>query len=468
MSLVFYDTETTGVETFFDQILQFAAIRTDEDLNEIDRFEVRCRLLPHIIPSPDAMLVNRVSVAELTDASLPSHYEMVRAIREKLVSWSPSLFIGWNSIKFDEDLMRQALYKTLHNPYLTNTAGNSRSDAIRIVQACSVYAPEAIALPVNGEGRKLFKLDQVAPLNGFNHERAHDAVCDVEAIVHICQLIMEKAPHVWSSFMRFSKKATVEDYIAAERIFCVSDFFNGKVYSHLVTVIGQNQQNKAEWYVYDLNVAPDSLRLLDDARLSIRLTQTPKPIRKIKSNAAPMIFASDDAPEDCSGQNCGSDELERRASIIQADRVLRDRLTVAFESTQTKYPISEHVEKQIYDGFFDRSAEILMEAFHAATWSERPAIVEKFQDARLKEIGKRLIYTERPDLLDAPVSRQQKLLFARRVMGHGNDATWVSIPTALKRIEEISAGLGGAEREQFDEYVQFLGKIQAQAIKYLS
>ena len=44
MSLVFYDTETTGTETFFDQILQFAAIRTDEQLNEIDRLEIRCRV----------------------------------------------------------------------------------------------------------------------------------------------------------------------------------------------------------------------------------------------------------------------------------------------------------------------------------------------------------------------------------------------------------------------------------------
>ena len=38
-SFVFYDTETTGTDTAFDQILQFAAIRTDENLRELDRFE---------------------------------------------------------------------------------------------------------------------------------------------------------------------------------------------------------------------------------------------------------------------------------------------------------------------------------------------------------------------------------------------------------------------------------------------
>ena len=33
MPFVFYDTETTGTDTDFDQILQFAAIKTDDELN---------------------------------------------------------------------------------------------------------------------------------------------------------------------------------------------------------------------------------------------------------------------------------------------------------------------------------------------------------------------------------------------------------------------------------------------------
>ena len=40
-SYVFYDTETTGTLTSFDQILQFGAIRTDDEFNELDRYEIR-------------------------------------------------------------------------------------------------------------------------------------------------------------------------------------------------------------------------------------------------------------------------------------------------------------------------------------------------------------------------------------------------------------------------------------------
>ena len=123
MAFVFYDTETTGVSTDFDQILQFAAIQTDAELNEIDRFEIRCRLLPHIVPSPGAMLVTGATVSQMIDASLPSHYQMVRQVLAKFQSWSPATFIGYNTIDFDEQLLRQALYQTLHDPYITNKNG---------------------------------------------------------------------------------------------------------------------------------------------------------------------------------------------------------------------------------------------------------------------------------------------------------------------------------------------------------
>ena len=84
MAFVFYDTETTGSDTFYDQILQFAAIRTDDELNEVERFEIRCRIQPHILPAPGALIVTGVTLDQLSDPALPSHFEMAAAIHEKL------------------------------------------------------------------------------------------------------------------------------------------------------------------------------------------------------------------------------------------------------------------------------------------------------------------------------------------------------------------------------------------------
>src|SRR5690242_6099062 len=99
---VFFDTETTGLAKGFDQIVHFAAIRTDNDLNQIDSFEIRSRLQPHVVPHPGAIRSNGLPIARLTDDNLPSHYEMVCAIRRRLLAWSPAIFAGFNSIGFDE------------------------------------------------------------------------------------------------------------------------------------------------------------------------------------------------------------------------------------------------------------------------------------------------------------------------------------------------------------------------------
>lgn len=181
MAFVFYDTETTGISTDFDQILQFAAIRTDADLNEIERFEMRCRLLPHVIPHPAALKVTGMTIARLTDPSLPCHYEMLRAIQAKMEEWSPAIFVGYNSLNFDEHLLRQALFRTLHLPYLTNTNGNCRADAMTLVQAASQFAPECLVIPTGPKGNAIFKLDQLAPANGFAHEHAASCCAGLRA-----------------------------------------------------------------------------------------------------------------------------------------------------------------------------------------------------------------------------------------------------------------------------------------------
>lgn len=467
MSLIFYDTETTGTETFFDQILQFAAIQTDEELKEIDRIEIRCRLLPHVVPAPGAMRVTGVTVSQLTDSSLPSHYEMVRAIRAKLLSWSPALFVGWNTIEFDENLIRQALYKTLHNPYLTNRDGNTRSDAMRMVQACSIFAPAALKLPTGEGGKKVFKLDRVAPANGFKHDQAHNAMGDVEATIFLCRLLIEKAPDIWSSFMRFSTKAAVADYVTDERVFCVSDIFFGKPFSYVVTAIGQNRGNSAEWYIYDLSVDPNSLLALSEAQLAARLDRSPKPLRRLKSNSAPILFSAEDAPEICKGRECGLKELARRAKMLEADAALRERLISGFEALREDYPPSPHVEKQIYDGFVEEADEKLMDAFHKAEWPKRNAIVEKFKDPRLRTIGRQLIHIERPDLLDKAICRKHHLAAAKRLLGQGDEISWLTLPKALEELKAMLPVASGAELKFLQEHERYLCERHKEAVAHM-
>jgi exodeoxyribonuclease I len=94
MAFAFYDFETTGTNPAFDQPLQFAAILTDEDFNEIDRVNLRCRLAPHILPSPIAMAITGVMPAMMTDSFLPSWFEFAELLQEQIRKWALSDQIG--------------------------------------------------------------------------------------------------------------------------------------------------------------------------------------------------------------------------------------------------------------------------------------------------------------------------------------------------------------------------------------
>jgi exodeoxyribonuclease-1 len=120
MKYIFYDTETTGINPEFNQILQFAALEADEDLNELNLINIKCRPVHYIVPSPTAMVVTKVRPSELLSRKY-SHLEMVYEMRNWILQRTPSLLIGHNSIKFDENFVRHSLYKTLYPVYLTNT-----------------------------------------------------------------------------------------------------------------------------------------------------------------------------------------------------------------------------------------------------------------------------------------------------------------------------------------------------------
>ncbi|MBX9882874.1 MAG: hypothetical protein K2X73_12965 [Sphingomonas sp.] len=435
MGFVFYDTETTGTSTSFDQILQFAAIRTDDNLNEIDRFEIRCRLMPHIVPSPGALCVTRIGIDRIIDPALPSHYEMVCEIRAKLAAWSPCIFTGWNTLGFDEHILRQALYQSLHSPYLTNTAGNSRIDILKIAQAASVLAPDAITIPINKKGKPTFRLDRLAPANGFDHANAHDALADVKATIHVCRILRDNAPDIWANALRLSQKSTVAAFLENEPCFILTESFYNRPCQFALTKIGVDAGNAGNVLALNLAIDIDQLRAMTDEELASRLSRSPKPVRRIRTNAAPMLRP---LSEYGYFDGIAAADLLDRAYRIEADDEFCARLIRL--SAKEEWPASEFVEEQIYSGFVGRADVNRMEAFHRATWEERPAIVDGFGDIRLVALGRRLIHEHRPDLLPANIRAGIAAKMTRRITGDGYEATaWTTIAAAH---EEAAARLG--------------------------
>ena len=445
MSFVFYDTETTGTHTAFDQILQFGAIRTDHELRELERFDVRCRLLPHVVPSPKALLTNGIDVQRLTDPALPSHYDMVRSIKAKLDAWSPAIFVGHNSMRFDEHLLRQAFYQTLHPPYLTNTNGNGRMDSLPVLQAAHFLEPGVLTVPASEKGRPTFSLERLALANGFIRDAVHDAMGDTEATLHLCRLVHERAEGVWSNCVRFARKAAVLDYAQPGEVFAFVGFAYGRAYVRVVTAIGPNPERDSDLYVFDLSRDPHHLAALNDDDLRKLLAKSPRPVRRLRANAAPCIVPYDDVPAPVRVQLPGIEELESRAAYIREDADLRERLMVAAMEDRDEREPSIHVEEQIYDSFTSPEDQARMTAFHEAGWSERAVLLGGLADPRLRVLGERLLYLEAPEVMPADGLSGYRADVAWRLLADGDTVPWLTLPEAIRETDELLASLTGNE-----------------------
>ena len=92
-NFVFYDFETSSSNKYWGQIIQIGAILTNDNLEELDRFDARCRLSPGIIPEAMALIVNKSSPEMLKSSNL-SHYEMIRQFVDTLKRWGKATYVG--------------------------------------------------------------------------------------------------------------------------------------------------------------------------------------------------------------------------------------------------------------------------------------------------------------------------------------------------------------------------------------
>jgi exodeoxyribonuclease I len=439
MAFVFYDTETTGSDTFYDQILQFAAIRTDDALNEIDRFEIRCRIQPHILPAPGALIVTGITLEQLSDPALPSHFEMATAIHEKLTAWSPAVFAGYNSLEFDEDLLRQAFYQSLLPPYLTNTSGNSRLDIMRLALAVHEFEPGSLDIPRRPDGETTVRLDRLAPANGFLHPNAHDAMADVEATIFLARLMRERTLWLWDHLLRMGSKVEAVRRAREAPVRLYTDFPYNKPNHWLVSAIAVDPENTGNVIAFNLAHDPAELLSVNDDSLRKWAATKPKPLRMIKANSCPILLDLEKAGGRADLMKIGEREILRRAHLLQQNPELRLRLLRAYVETREVYKESPQLEEQIYQGFPGARDSALMREFHRASWPGRVEIVDQFEDNRYRRIARRIVFNHRPDLFDDEMRKAFTVAIARRWLTQDR-VRWLTIERALREIDERREG----------------------------
>ena len=460
-NFVFYDFETSSSNKYWGQIIQIGAILTNDNLDELDRFDARCRLSPGIIPEAMALIVNKTSPTMLKKSNL-SHYEMIRQFVDILKRWGKATYIGFNSIEFDEEFLRSTLFQTLEYPYITSTNGNTRGDMLSLSRAANLYYPKTLKNSVNEKGNDVYKLDQMAPLNGIDHGDAHSAIGDVIATLGIAKLIAKKAPNVWKASLKTLDKNETLNLIKKETLFCTNEYFYGKSRPYIQTFVCQHPQY--QWPLcFDLRHDPNIYLNMPIQELTTAMKKQPKFIRTVRHNKHPVLMNPSYGKMFEEYKIIGLDKLKERANLVKdnkdfAEKIISIKQLEIEEKEQTKSQEDLTPEESIYD--FSQSKKEdnkIMTEFHSQNWDKRLPIISKFKDERLKYFGKKLLYMEKPDLLTKEDYNLIHKDIAKKLLSTNNEK-WNTIPRTYSEIDTLRAKF---EKENHKDKLVILDEINA-------
>ena len=471
-NFVFYDFETSSSNKHWGQIIQIGAILTNDNLDELDRFDVRCRLSPGIIPEAMALIVNKTSPTMLKKSNL-SHYEMIRQFVQTIKRWGKATYIGFNSIEFDEEFLRCTLFQTLEYPYITSTNGNTRGDVLSLARAANLYYPNTLKNSINEKGNDVYKLDQMAPLNGIEHGNAHSAIGDVLATIGIAKLILKKAPNVWKASKLTMDKNQSLELIQKELLFCTNEYFYGKSRPYVQTYICQHPQY--QWPLcFDLRHDPTPYLEMPVSELAMAMKKQPKFIRTMRHNKHPIIMNPSYGEKFDEYKMIGTKKLQTRAKMIKenkefANKVITIKKMEIEEKEQTKSQEDLYNEESIYSKFTTPEDNKLLPEFHSVDWKNKLNVITKFKDDRLKYFGRKLLYMEKPEILSKTDYNLIHKDFAKKLLSTNNEK-WNTIPRTYSEIDTLRAKFEKEDQpdklvilDQINAYVEELEKIYSSA-----
>ena len=183
MTFYWHDYETFGRVPRRDRPAQFAGIRTDAELNEIgDPLMVYCQPPTDSLPDPESCLLTGILPQTCAEQGVAEH-RFAADIHAEL-SRPGTVGLGYNTIRFDDEVTRFLFWRNLIDPYgreWQNDCG--RWDLLDVVRCAYALRPEGIEWPKHEDGRPSFKLEHLTAANGLAHEAAHDALSDVRATI---------------------------------------------------------------------------------------------------------------------------------------------------------------------------------------------------------------------------------------------------------------------------------------------
>jgi len=450
-----HDYETFGRVPRRDRPAQFAGVRTDAELNEVDAPLMQfCQPAPDYLPEPESCLLTGILPQTCLARGVPEH-AFADAIEAQLAR-PGTIGVGYNSIRFDDEVTRHLFWRNLIDPYAREWQNEcGRWDLLDVVRVTWALRPEGIHWPTHADGRPSFKLEDLTRANGLAHDAAHDALSDVRATIALARLIRNRQPRLWEFCLRLRRKDAVLLEMARAQE-------QGRPFLHvsgmygiergclaLVWPLAPHPTNKNEIIVWDLREDPSELLSLDVPTLRLRMfgksDELPEgvarlPIKTIHINKSPIVIGNLKTLSADAALRWGIDieqGLRHAAAAGEHGGKLAGMWPAVFERPA---PLTAaDVDEDLYGGFVGNDDRRTLQRLRALSPEQLASKRPSFSDARLAELVFRYRARNFPQTLSAPETAQWQEHIAHRLHdGAGGSQTLAAFFEQIDALEEAA------------------------------
>ena len=413
-SFLFYDLETFGANPRLSRIAQFAAIRTDDTLVQVEEpVEFMVRPADDLLPSPGATVVTGITPQRALAEGVDEAAAFNRIVEE--MARPGTCTLGYNSLRFDDEFVRHGLFRNFHDPYEREwKGGNCRWDLLDVMRLAHALRPEGIAWPRREDGATSFRLEHLAEANGVRDGEAHEALSDVRALIGMARLLRAGQPRLWEYALGLRDKRRVArllDPVAMQPALHVSQRYPAaRMCAAAVVPLAIHPSIGSRMLVFDLDGDPGLLLDLDAETIARRLYARREelaegeqriPLKEVHLNRCPALVAWNHL-------RAGDFErlgIDRELAESRADR-LRGAAVELAEKVRRVYAAREErppsdPDASLYDGFLpeaDRRRCAMVRATPPRALGQRDF---GFEDPRLDELLFRYRARNWPDTLSA-------------------------------------------------------------------
>ena len=414
-SFLFYDLETFGLDSKADRIAQVAMVRTDMQLRVIqDPVVMLCAIAPDYLPSPSSCLVTGITPQKTLRDGICEFDFISRINREFMVP--DTVVLGFNNIAFDDEFIRNCLYRNLMDPYEREWMnGCSRWDVLDLVRAVHDFRPEGISFLHRKEnGATSFRLVHLTEDNGIPQEGAHDALVDVRATIDVARLIRDKQPKLFNYAFshRFKNEVwAVLDPIRHQAVLHTSAaYVSERGNTHPVLPLMANKERGNEIYCFDLTFPiPETLEGIEDLREA--------GIIRIMANKCPFVAPMSVMNESCEKRlGFTRSEVEEKAEKIRRSHRYLFDLREALD-VKKDYEAESDADYTIYDRFMSEADKAkLKEISRLQPQDKLKAGEYNFEDEKYHKLLWRMVARNWPESMNGKEKVQWRNFCASRLI----------------------------------------------------